>query len=136
MGRPGLIDDGRFRDALCRKANEALLDRLIAEWTSLRTPDEVVALLQEAGVPAGIVQNAEDIARDPHLRAREFFVPLSHPVLGSVLADRSPIRFGEATTPSWKPAPLLGEDNRYVFKDLLGLTEEEYLRYCETGIIS
>jgi crotonobetainyl-CoA:carnitine CoA-transferase CaiB-like acyl-CoA transferase len=68
--------------------------------------------------------------------ARQFFVPLKHPVLGSTLNDRSPIRFVEDETVYWKAAPQLGEDNRYVFRELLGLTEEEFLYYREKGVIS
>ena len=134
-GYPGLLNDDRFRTLSGRRSNEKELDELIGRWTVGRDAEQAVALLQEAGVPAGVVQNAEDLARDPHLAARRFFVPLEHPTLGHALSDRSPIRFGEDETRNWKAAPELGEDNRYVFKELLGLTEEEFLHYCGKGVI-
>jgi crotonobetainyl-CoA:carnitine CoA-transferase CaiB-like acyl-CoA transferase len=111
------------------------LDELLGQWTAQHTPEQVVDLLQGAGVPAGVVQNAEDLANDPHLRAREFFVSLKHPVLGMTLSDSSPIRFTEGSTGDWKAAPLLGEDNRYVYTELLGFTEGEVSSYVEKGII-
>ena len=136
MDRVDLLNDDRLRTLSGRRSNEELLDELIGRWTAERTAEETVVLLQEAGVPAGVVQNAEDLARDPHLSARQFFIPLEHPVLGRTLNDRSPIRLGEDETVKWKAAPQLGEDNRYVFRELLGLTEEEFLHYGEKGVIS
>lgn len=136
LDRDDLINDERYQTISGRKLYEEQLDGLIGQWTTGRTAEEAVALLQEAGVPAGIVQNAKDLAQDPHLAERKFFVPLEHPVLGRTLHDSSPIRFTEDGTGSWKAAPQLGEDNRYVFRELLGLTEEEFLHYKEKGIIS
>ncbi len=136
IGRPDLLNDEHCRTLSGRVSEVEQLDELIGRWTGSRTPEEVVSLLQEAGVPAGIVENAEDLTRDPHLLARQFFIPLTHPVLGRTLTDRSPIRFGEDEAINWKASPQLGEDNRYVFKELLGLTEEEYLHYIEKGVIS
>ena len=136
LERTDLLNDDRFRTLSGRRSNQDQLDELIGRWTAERTAEEAVTLLQEAGVPAGIVQNAEDLALDPHLATRQFFVPLRHPVLGRTLNDRSPIRFSEDEKVNWKAAPQLGEDNRYVFRELLGLTEEEFLHYREKGVIS
>jgi len=82
-----------------------------------------------------VVQNAEDLSRDSQLMARDFFVQLQHPVLGKTISDRSPIRFEEDLTVHWKAAPILGEDNRYVFLELLGLTESELSSYIEKRVI-
>ncbi|KUO74491.1 MAG: hypothetical protein APF81_24960 [Desulfosporosinus sp. BRH_c37] len=62
-----------------------------------------------------------DLAQDPHLLARQFFIPLKHSVLSRTLNDRTPICFEEDETVNWKAVPQLGEDNRYVFRELLGL---------------
>ena len=136
LERADLLNDARFRTLSERKLNEEQLDELIGQWTAERTAEEAVALLQEAGVPAGIVQNAEDLAQDPHLLARQFFVHMKHPTLGRTITDRSPIRFVGDEIVNWKAAPQLGEDNRYVFRELLGMTEEEFLYYRGKGVIS
>lgn len=135
LERTDLLNDARFRTLSGRKLNEEQLDELIRRWTVERTAEEAVTLLQEAGIPAGIVQNAEDLAQDLHLLARQFFVHLKHPVLGNTITDRSPIRFVGDEIVNWKAAPQLGEDNRYVFRELLGMTEEEYLNYREKKVI-
>ena len=107
----------------------------MSQWTTTHTPEEVVQILQEGGIPAAVVQNAEEVARDPQLRARDFFIRLNHPVLGQTISDRSPIRFEDASQDDWKAAPLLGEDNRYVYMELLGFTEEQFSSYLERKII-
>jgi len=56
-------------------------------------------------------------------------------VLGKTISDRSPIRFEEDLSVGWKAAPVLGEDNRYVFLELLGLTEGELSSHIEKGVI-
>jgi crotonobetainyl-CoA:carnitine CoA-transferase CaiB-like acyl-CoA transferase len=135
MGDPSWTKEEKFSTLLKRKENSKGLDELIEQWTAQHTPEEVVHLLQKAGIAAGVVQNAEDLARDPQLMAREFFIPLEHPVLGRTISDSTPIRFKDNPKVNWKAAPLLGEDNRYVYVDLLGLTEDELSFYIEKGII-
>ena len=135
LGNPDWTKEEKYSTLLKRKENAEELDELLTKWTFQHTPEQVVSLLQEAGVPVGVVQNAEDLAEDPQLMARDFFIPLEHPVLGSTTSDRSPIRFKEDLTVGWKAGPLLGEDNRYVFLKLLGLTEGEFSSLIEKGII-
>jgi len=135
LGRPAWTKEERFSAVSKRRENVEALDELLGQWTAQHTPEEVVHFLQEAGISAGVVQNAEDLARDPQLIARAFFVNLGHPVLGEKISDNSPIKFKDNPRPNWKAAPLLGEDNRYVYMKLLGFTEEELSSYIEKGII-
>jgi crotonobetainyl-CoA:carnitine CoA-transferase CaiB-like acyl-CoA transferase len=135
LGHLGWTKEKRFSTAARRRENRKELDDLLTKWTIQHTAEEVVTLLQEVGISAGVVQNAEDLSRDPQLMSRDFFVPVQHPVLGKTISSRSPIRFKENQTSDWKAAPLLGEDNRYVFLELLGLTESELSSYTEKGII-
>lgn len=135
MGEPSWTKEEKFSTLLKRKENSKELDELIEQWTARHTPEEIVQLLQEAGVLAGLVQNAEDLANDPHLMAREFFIPLEHPALGRTISDSSPIRFKDNPKVNWKAAPLLGEDNRYVYMELLGFKEDDLSSYIERGII-
>jgi crotonobetainyl-CoA:carnitine CoA-transferase CaiB-like acyl-CoA transferase len=136
LGWPDWTREERFSHLSKRKENKEDLDRFLEQWTLQHSPEEVVALLEQGGVAAGVVQNAEDLAKDPHLRARDFFVPLEHPVLGKTVADASPIRFKKNSRGKWKAAPLLGEDNQYVYGELLGFTKEEFACYVKRGIIT
>lgn len=135
MADPDWTKEERFSNLSRRKRHEEELDRLLETWTSRHRCEEVVELLQEAGIAAGIVQNAEDLAADPHLGLNEFFVSVDHPVLGRVMSDRSPIRMGSGAQNRFKAAPMLGEDNAYVFRELLRFTEDEVTTYIERGII-
>ena len=134
-GNPGWSQEGRFSTLSNRKRHAKELDELLGQWTGKHSAEELVCLLQQAGVPAGVVQSAEDLAGDPHLMARDYFVQLEHPVLGRTTSDVSPIRFSDMTTAHWEAAPLFGEDNQYVYIELLGLKESELSSYMEKGIV-
>jgi crotonobetainyl-CoA:carnitine CoA-transferase CaiB-like acyl-CoA transferase len=135
MGSPDWTGEKRFSTPSRRKIFSEELDELLGRWTIQHPAEEVAALLQKNGVPAGVVQNARDLAKDPQLIARRFFVNLEHPVLGQTITDAPPIHFEQEPAVDWKAAPLLGEDNRYVYKELLGFTENELSNYMDRGII-
>ena len=116
--------------------HELELDKNIEKWTLKHSPEEIVERLQMANVAAGVVQNAEDLANDPQLLARHFFREIKHPILGDTKTDRFPIIFRINHGGAWKPSPILGEDNQYVYGELLGLTEDEIVAYKNKGIIS
>lgn len=136
MGRPELTSDPRFNSLEARLTHCEELDGVIEGWTSSLPPVRVMNILQEAGVPAAAVNNARDLADDPNLKERGFFVDVVHPVLGRFQSDVSPIRLGFSPARNFKPAPLLGEDNRHVFIDILGIDEKTYERYVKEGIIA
>ncbi len=136
LGNPAWMGEERFSTLTRRLAHLEELNSLISHWMATKNPETVVSLLQEAGVAAGVVQNAADLAKDPQLLARGFFIPIEHPVLGTTMADASPIKFQDNTQGPWKSSPLLGEDNRYVYMELLGLSQEDFTSYIDRGIIS
>jgi len=136
LSNPGWVKAERFSTLSKRKDHSEELDERLDKWTSKRTAEEVVALLQAAGVPAGNVQNAEDLANDPQLLERDWFVKLQHPTLGENVSDGSPIRLSQSSTLDWKSSPQLGEDNRYVYTELIGLTDQEFSSYVEKGVIA
>ena len=135
MGSPDWTGEKRFSTPSRRKILSEELDELLGRWTIQHPAEEVAALLQKNGVPAGVVQNAGDLAKDPQLIAKKFFINLEHPVLGQTITDAPPIHFEQEPAIDWKAAPLLGEDNRYVFTELLGFTEDELSNYTDRGII-
>ncbi len=135
MGHPAWTKKEEFSTLSRRKEHKEKLNGYLARWTGEQTAEEVVRSLQEAGVPAGVVHNAEDLANDPQLRSRGFFAHLEHPTLGDAMTDTSPMKFSERAITPWKAAPLLGQDNQYVYRELLGLSEAEFASYIEKGII-
>jgi len=135
MGDPAWVRQSKFSDLRGRCDNAEELDRLIGEWTSSHTHREVMQMLQEAGVPAAAVNDASDLAADPQLCDRGFFVELQHPTLGKIWADGNPIRLSGSPARFVSAAPLLGADNRRIFLDLLGMDEERFNLLVSQGVI-
>jgi benzylsuccinate CoA-transferase BbsF subunit len=124
IGKPGLAEDARFADMASRKKNEAELDRIIEEWTRERDRDWLANEFCQAGLAAAPSRNGEDIYADPHLRAREAFVTVDHPDWGELEMIGNPWKMsGEEVR--LQRAPLLGEHNDYVLRELLGLSDAE-----------
>ena len=125
---PGLSDHARFYDPMVRYQNQDELDALISDWTSSRSTFDVMALLQNAGVPCGAALNAKQLLADPHLRNRGYFESVDHPA-ESGLGRREYVSRGWklslAEVGIRKPAPRLGEDNDYVLSQVLGLSRPD-----------
>jgi crotonobetainyl-CoA:carnitine CoA-transferase CaiB-like acyl-CoA transferase len=134
LGNPRWAEEKRFATLAARLENKEALDALIGEWTQKHTAEEVMALLQKQGVAAGVVQDARDLAKDPQLKERGFFFELDHPELGKTISDASPVRLSDSP-PRYRPAPLLAQDNSYVYGELLGLSQGEIDRLKERGVI-
>jgi crotonobetainyl-CoA:carnitine CoA-transferase CaiB-like acyl-CoA transferase len=136
MGNPAWAKQERFSSLLKRQQHAEELNELLGQWTANYTPEQVMNMLQGVGVPSGVVNNAEDLASDPQLKSREFFIQLPHSVLGNTSFDSTPIRLNGTPARFWRAAPQLGQDNRYVYQELLGLSEEQLRQYTEKGIIT
>ena len=90
-----------------------------------------MALLQKYGVAAGIVQDAADLAGDPQLRARGFFIEDDE----IPFTDAAPIRMSASPAEYRRSAPSPGQDNDYVYGKLLGLSKGEIAALKEKGVI-
>lgn len=125
MGRPAWADEERFGTLLGRKEHEDALDDLVGAWTSGMEAEEAMRILQAKGVPAGVVQTAQDVLdHDPHLKARGYYVYLDHPEAGHNAYDGPGFRLSETPARLHGPAPLLGQHNDDVLRDLLGYSDE------------
>ncbi len=92
--------------------------------------------MQRAGVAAGVVQNAEDLARrDEHLAARGFFEQLEHLVKGTVTATGIPLGLTGTPGRSGQAGAAVGQDNDYVFGTLLGMTRDAIDQAVEAGAL-
>jgi crotonobetainyl-CoA:carnitine CoA-transferase CaiB-like acyl-CoA transferase len=133
IGSPDWTLDAGYATQERRCENQDTLDEHVRAWTSLQDRYEATDLLQGRGVPAGAVQNAQDlIERDPQVASRGLFFELDHPVIGVADFEGTPITFSSIRQDNWRSAPLVGEDNDYVFRELLGLSEDEIAKLEET----
>jgi crotonobetainyl-CoA:carnitine CoA-transferase CaiB-like acyl-CoA transferase len=136
MGSPAWTDDACFDSHEARVRHQDDLDFHLAEWTKRRDRHEVMHLLQSFGVRAAAVQDAEDASEsDPQIAHRGLFFELDHPVIGKARFEGVPFRCRSLAPAHWRSAPLLGEDNGYVFGQLLGLHDEEIDALAESGAI-
>jgi crotonobetainyl-CoA:carnitine CoA-transferase CaiB-like acyl-CoA transferase len=95
-----------------------------------------MATLQAVGVRAGAVQDAEDVnEHDPQMGNREVFFELDHPVIGPARFEGVPFTSTSYQADHWRSAPLLGEDNDFVFGELLGLDHGEIAELAAAGVI-
>lgn len=126
FGNPGAANDARFATLADRKQNEDELEALVGSWTAGRDVVEVMEMLQSRGVPAGIVQNAQDMLdRDPHMQARGYYQYLDHPETGRAAYDGFPARMSATPAYHAAPAPLLGEHTFDVCERIIGLSADE-----------
>ena len=135
MGNPAWTRDQRFATSTGRGKNKKALDVYISEWTIEHNAEDIAVSLQDAGVQAGIVQNAEDLANDPQLASRGFFTEIANSISGKTRTDTFPVIFRSGSQMCLKAAPQLGEDNKYVFRELIGLSDMEIEDFREQGII-
>ena len=140
LGSPDWSRDPRFGTATSRKANEDDLDRRLAEATRSQDRYDLMDRLQRRGVSACAVQTAADrVERDPQLKARGAYVPLPHSEIGTWPVEKFPAKFGAMHVDvgglPGRGAPMMGENNDYVYGELLGLKPEEIATLKEEWII-
>jgi len=123
------LDSQAFATAEARKRNENEIDAALEAWTRSLSPHEVVERLQAVGVAAGLLQSGATLQDDPHVAARGVYVPVTHPLIGTLRSVRPPWRLRGAGID--EPAPLLGQHNDYVLGEILGLSREEIARLEE-----
>jgi benzylsuccinate CoA-transferase BbsF subunit len=136
IGLPGWSGESRFLSFSGRKQNEDELDRLIGEWTQAHTPEQVMSLLQNAGVAAGVVESGEDLLRDPQLKHRQHYRVLEHPEIGPHSYNAPAYRLSKTPCELERPAPCLGGHNEYVYKEILGFSGQEIQDMLEAGVIT
>jgi benzylsuccinate CoA-transferase BbsF subunit len=134
MGDPPWAGDPGFASLAGRKSREDELDRLVEQWTSQQSAEQLMARLQEAGVSAGVLEKAEDLHRDPQLAARHHFWTLRHAEIGDSTYDGMGSILSATPAELSRAAPVLGQDNYEVYTKILGLSDEEFIELVQQGV--
>jgi benzylsuccinate CoA-transferase BbsF subunit len=136
IGDPEWTNDSKFATSRDRKKNEDELDGRIGDWTRKYTPIQVMTMMQEAGVPAGVVQTGEDLLNDPQLGHRDYFPLLDHPEIGPHSYHSPAYHLSKTPCRITRPAPCIGEHNEFVYKEILGFSEDEIADMIVEGVIT
>lgn len=135
MGQAELAEDPRYATHIARGEHQAELDQIVANWTGTLTSDELLSILEEAGVPAGKIYRVEDMIRDPHFKAREALVDVETPGLGAVTMQNVVPKLSETPGSVRAAAPELGADTEYILQQTLGLADDRVSQLRADGII-
>ncbi|MEO6398027.1 MAG: CoA transferase [Tepidiformaceae bacterium] len=135
IGEPALAADPRFESHAARKQNEAALEAMVSTWTGARDRWAAAEDLQAAGIPAAAVESiADQLELNPQMMGRfEVVQQPTEPGL-AITVHGEPIRIDGRDDPV-RRSPALGEHNEYVFREILGLDEDEFVGLLGTGTI-
>jgi len=135
MGKPELGSDPRYNSHVARGEHQAELDALIGKWTINFAANDLLALLEAGGVPAGKIFKAPDMMADPHFAARHALQKVAHPEFANLWMQSVFPKLSQ--TPgeiSW-PGPDLGAHNEEIFGALLGLDSAQRAELTAAGVI-
>jgi len=136
IGQPTLASDPRFKTLAGRKANEDALEAVVSQWTADKTPKEVTTALQARNIPAFPCMTNKDLATDPHLLGRDFFVELEHPEVGKRQHIGIPWKLHGTPLEVRRPAPCQGQHTDSVLRDILGYSVAEVERLRQAGVLA
>lgn len=128
MGREDLSDDPRFDGNPARVKHLAVVDELVGGWIAGLTRQEAFETAQAHRVPTAPVRDLNEVVEDPHLHERGMLAWLDHPEVGRIAAPNSPLRFDGTPPMPLTPSVGLGDHNREVYVDWLGLDDDEFAR--------
>jgi benzylsuccinate CoA-transferase BbsF subunit len=129
-------EEKKFSTLHLRKKNEDELDRHLAAWSAQYTAEQAMQLLVNAGIPAAVVETGEDLFQDPQLQARGHFQYLRHGEIGEHAYHSPAYRMTRTPHHFRKASPCLGEDNEYVYREILRYTDEEIGDLLVKGVIT
>lgn len=136
MKRPDLSNDPRYIDHQARGENQEELDNIIATWTRDKTANEILALMEKHGVPAGKIFTAKDMMESPQYIARESIVKVEHPVYDKLyMQNVSPKLSKTPGEVRWAGPIKMGAHNQEVYGDVLGKDEGEIKSLKNAGVI-
>jgi crotonobetainyl-CoA:carnitine CoA-transferase CaiB-like acyl-CoA transferase len=135
LGKPELCSDPRFASPSLRVENVEEVDRITQEWVGERTVDDVVHILNEAGVTCAPVNTVDKLIEDPQVIAREMAVEIEHPRAGKFKVSGIAPKLSLTPGTIDSPPPDLGQHNDEIYRGLLLYPDEKIKALSERGII-
>ncbi len=135
MGRSELSQQPEYATHGARGARQKEIDSIIADWTRTKKCVEVLELMEEFSVPAGLIYRAPEMLEDPHFRAREAIVSVPHPDFGELRMQNVAPKLSRTPGRVRSPSPRLGQHNDDVYRGLLGMNAERYAQLRTAKVI-
>ena len=135
IGRPEMAEDPKFSNLIAQIHNHEEAVELIEEWTTGRTSQEIISILERKKIPCGIAYTSAQVNDDENLKQREMFRRVHHEKYGDIDIPGFPFKFSDASGSIRMPAPGLGEHSRFILEQWLGYTSEEVRALYGKGII-
>jgi crotonobetainyl-CoA:carnitine CoA-transferase CaiB-like acyl-CoA transferase len=135
MERPELASDDRYRTTPRRVKRRAEVDALVSAWCARFSRDELAERLRAAKVPSAPVRDVKEALHRTHLHERGALEWFEHPSLGRIALPQSPIRLHGIAPALGARNPSLGEHNREVLGEWLGLGAAELDALARDGAI-
>ena len=135
IGDPAWAKASEFNNHLSRRQNHDMLDEQISSWTQSQDHQDTMRLLQSFGVTSGPIMDARDVLNDPHLRERGFYAEASTPDTGTYRYPTTPFKMSSTTLGIRRGPVMLGQDNDYVYREVLGVSDDEFEELVNEGHI-
>ena len=135
IGRPDLATADSYGDIQRRLQARVLIDELTRDWAASRTMAEAVGACNSAGVPCAPVQTVADIFADEQFAQRQVLLKLEDPRVGAVVVPNALPRLSRTPGSVRHLGPALGDANDYVYRNLLGFSEERLVDLRKAAII-
>lgn len=135
IGRPELMADPRFSDAIQRAKNDEALDIIISAWTRTLPLKELENRLIAAEIPAARIYKTSDVFDDPHFRAREMLMELHDPDLGTVTIPGIVPKLSRTSGAVRTLGGAVGADTAYVLREMLHYSEDRIVDLTKKGIV-
>lgn len=135
MGRPELLQDPRFADQKSVSANREEATRLVREWMATQRTADAERALIDNHVVVGVVKDLPGAIRQPQVEARELTTRVHDPVLGDIEVINSAAHYTNGEARVRGHAPMLGEHNEQVLREVLGYDEARIAALAAGGVI-
>ncbi|WP_040382515.1 CaiB/BaiF CoA transferase family protein [Dethiosulfovibrio peptidovorans] len=136
MERPDLAEDPRYLRVRDRVAHHEEIKPIVEEWTEKHTVEDACRLIDQAGIPCAPIMSIDQVTSDPHIAGdREMFVPVEHPVAGKTTLTGNHIKLSGTPAGIRTASPILGEHNREVFGEMLGIGDTDLQLLRSEGVL-
>jgi formyl-CoA transferase len=134
IGRPELAEDPEWATPEARLDKLDKMFQLIEEWSIHHSKYDVLATLNKHNIPCGPILSTKEIIEDESLRANDMVVNVAHPQRGEFTTVGMPIKLSDSVA-EVERSPLLGEHNKDIYVQELGVAEAELDELAANGVI-